>query len=307
MDKSGQRSVVRGLWSVVRGLWKGRRIDRPGVNETRMGDGQTALGCKEADWKQEVLADFKRWLEALPEEEPGEGPAPECDLHTLFSTLASLRQEVRLQNREQARATRGLEKAVNASEAAAALFERGAEGLEELEERVRQAAERRCLLPFLDVRDALERGRTAALRLAEPRGLFRRSPAGSAGVVQGYEMALERFDRVLSLVGVARVETVECPFDPRTMQSREVRSVEGVADEIVIEEFLSGFLRGDEVLRPAEVVVNRQTANGFHPRPTADGKPQTTDENSLGFGIRGLWSVVCSLWPFAHHQEHSDE
>ena len=217
------------------------------------------MGDPGGDWKRRVLEDFTKWLDELPEGAvdgaTGEAPAP--DLHGLLSALVSLRQEVRLQSREQARATRGLEKAEEACEAAAELFRARSEDFPQLEARVRQEAERRWALAFLEVRDALVRGHGASCALAVPTGLFRRRPAGIDGVVQGYEMALDRFDRALSELGVTQVPTVGHRFDPRTMVALAVRNVEGAADEEVVEEAASGFARGEEVLRPAEVVVNR--------------------------------------------------
>lgn len=227
----------------------------------RLGDGIT-IWCKKGNdqagvWKREVLTDFEQWLNDLPEELGEEEPAQVCDLHALFSALTSLRQEMRLQNREQARTARELEQAVEASKTAEALFSSCSEGLEHLETQVRVATERRCMLPFLDMRDALSRGHEAAVQVAGVQGLFRRAPEGMDGVVQGYEMAIERFDRALALVGVSRVETVGWRFDPQTMQALEVRHVTGVDNDVVIEELLSGFVRGEEVVRVADVVVNR--------------------------------------------------
>ena len=242
------------------------------AQEVRLGNGVTVWRRRGTEaraddgWKQQVLMDFEQWLEALPEglHDAKEGdPTQACDLHTLFSAFASLRQEVRLQNREQAKAARGLERAAEAGEAAAALFRSRSEDLGGLEARIRATSEHRCVLPFLDVRDALVRGREAAARLAQRQGLLRRPPRGVEGIVQGYEMAIERFDRALSLLGVTRVPTVGRRFDPRMMVALEVRTAEDEEDEVVVVELLSGYCRGDEVLRLAQVVVNRRkVSNG---------------------------------------------
>ena len=100
------------------------------------------------------------WLDAFEEAPPEDGePEPaECDLHDLFAEFAALRQEVRLQNREQSRAGRELAKAAAVYETAAALAQRREEDLATLEIRVSRAAEDRCLRAVLEVRDALVRG-----------------------------------------------------------------------------------------------------------------------------------------------------
>ena len=216
-------------------------------------------------WKQDVLEDFRQWLDAFEEAPPEDGePEPaECDLHDLFAEFAALRQEVRLQNREQSRAGRELAKAAAVYETAAGLAQRREEDLAAFEIRVSRAAEDRCLHAVLEVRDALVRGREAAVTLRDrPRGLFRRPSRGTAGVAEGYELALRRFDRMLSGFGVRPVQTVGYPFDSRTMHAVEARRVESVEDGTVVEELRSGFVRDGEVLRLADVAVSRRRAQG---------------------------------------------
>ena len=81
------------------------------------------MGSKGDDWKQQALADFGQWLDEWAEdslEADGEEPV-ECDLRDLFAEMAALRQETRLQNREQAKAGRELEKATALYETVARL------------------------------------------------------------------------------------------------------------------------------------------------------------------------------------------
>ena len=63
---------------------------------------------------------------------------------------------------------------------------------------------------------------------------------------------------MLSRLDVRRVETVGRRFDGRVMQAVEARRVERVGDGLVVEELRSGFVRHDDVLRPADVAVNRR-------------------------------------------------
>ena len=241
------------------------------------------------DWRQSALEDFRRWLDALEEDAPDSGDGTradtgdstsggtwdgtgddfedrdsiECDLHDLFAELAALRQEIRLQNREQSRAGRELAKAADRYDAAADLMRRHEDDLGAFEQRIAREAENRCLRSVLEVRDALVRGREATVELRErPGGLFRRPPRGIAGVVEGYEMALRRFDRMLFRFGVRRVPATGHPFDSRTMHAMEIRRIEQVEDGMVVEELLGGFTRDGEVLRLADVAVNRLDTQG---------------------------------------------
>lgn len=237
------------------GVWK-RLFPRAGTSHAHPGRGHEPGG----DWKRQALEDFRQWLDALGEDapEPGEPDAVDCDLRDLFAELAALRQEVRLQNREQARANRGLATASAHYETAAREAGGRNEELAAFEKRIAGAAEDRCLVETFDVRDALMRGRDAAARLrARPR-LFGRPPRGVDGVVEGYELAIGRFDRMLSRFEVRPVETVGRSFDSRVMHAVEVRRVDGVGDGLVVEELRSGFVRRGDVLRAADVAVNRR-------------------------------------------------
>ena len=211
------------------------------------------------EWKRCALEDFGRWLDELEEDSwNGEGgEPPELDLRTLFAELAALRQEVRLQNREQSKAGRELAQAAARYDGTAELMKRHESDLAAFEKHTVREAENRCLRSVLEVRDALARGLEAATELRARSGLFRRPPRGIRGVVEGYEIALRRFDRVLSRFGVRRLQTSDRPFDARTMHAAEARRVERVGNGIVVEELLGGYTRDGDVLRLADVVVNR--------------------------------------------------
>ena len=210
------------------------------------------------DWKQAVLEDFREWLAALPAEAPAaEEGAVGCDLHDLFVELAALRQEIRLQNREQGKAVRELEKVGESYEMVIARLGRQEEELAGLDKRLQRTAERRALLPFLEVRDALVRGWKAAVRLRTRRRLFRPPPPGLEGVEEGYELAIRRFDQALAQLRVEVMQTVGRPFDPQRMKAVGTCQVDQAEEGVVVEELVSGFVQDGVILRPAEVVVNR--------------------------------------------------
>ena len=217
------------------------------------------MGRPGDDWKQQALADFGQWLDEWTEAplEVNAEETTECDLRDLFAEIAALRQETRRQNREQAQVSRELAKATALYEMVADWAQHREEELESFEKRVAGAAEDRCLRPFLEVRDALVRGQAAAVQLHRRPRLFRRPSPKVAGVMQGYELALRRFDRMLAQFGVQLLQTVGHPFDARTMRAVEMRRVAQFGDHVVVEEFLSGFTRDGKVLRLAEVAVNR--------------------------------------------------
>ncbi len=211
------------------------------------------------DWRDRVLEDFRRWIGELVETEPPDEAArpAEPDLYGLYAELAALRQEIRLQNREQARAGKELARAAERYDGAVKSMSLRERDLAAFEQRAAREAENRCLRSILDVRDGLARGHAAASEVGNRRGFLLRQPRGIDGIAEGYGIALRRFDRMLAGFGVDRLKTTGQPFDPRTMQATEIRQVSVLADGVVVEELRSGFMRGEDLLRLAEVAVNR--------------------------------------------------
>jgi molecular chaperone GrpE len=73
---------------------------------------------------------------------------------------------------------------------------------------------------------------------------------------QGVEMTLQQLMQLLRRHGVEPKESVGQPFDTRYHEAVAVRHDPSRPDHIVLETFQRGYLRGDEVFRPAKVVVN---------------------------------------------------
>lgn len=217
-----------------------------------------AAGPDRSDaWKEKALDDFSAWLTTLPDARPGEAPGLEaCDLYTLLTEFAALRQEIKLQNRQQRTALRDQAALVERYQSIGEQLEARIARLDQVHDALRRDIEVKAALPFLDVRDALVRGETAARAAARARGFWRRPPKGIDAVVEGYAMGLRRFDRSLNHLGVKPIATVNHPFDAACMRAVEKRFDADKKEGVVLEEILGGFMRNGEVLRTAEVVVN---------------------------------------------------
>lgn len=195
-------------------------------------------------------------VDAAAAEEP-EAP----DLFTLLAELAALKNEVRVESRQ----------VKAALDQFGAVFDTVRESSRRLQEdlareRERAAAECReaeqdLLLDLLDLRDRLLAGSEQAARYT-PGWLARRGGAGEfiGGMVEGVAMNLRRLDELLLRRGVRPLEALRQPFDPHTMRAVETTQDPALPGGVVTGVARSGFLRDGQLLRVAEVIVNKGSA-----------------------------------------------
>lgn len=210
-----------------------------------------------ASWKTKALEDFSQWLSEMPDSKPASESATidSCDMFTLLSEFSALRQEIRFQNREQSRAMGSADKLVSGMREAAEMFKHKSREIESLEENIRLSCEKRASIPYFDVRDALLRGKDAAEAMVANKSFFRPLPKGLEGVLEGYQMAIRRMDKALANFNIQAVETVGKPFDAKFMKAIGKKESPGTESGVVVEEVSGGFVRKDETLRTARVIV----------------------------------------------------
>lgn len=99
------------------------------------------------------------------------------------------------------------------------------------------------LLRFLPVVDNLER----ALQF---------NATGDEKLRGGIEQTLKGFESVLQSEGVRAIDVKGKPFDPRFAEAiGTLPAADGTADDTVVEVAEKGYTMGDELLRPAKVLV----------------------------------------------------
>ncbi len=107
----------------------------------------------------------------------------------------------------------------------------------------------KMFLPLLDVLDNLERA-LGSVSESAPEG----------GLRQGVEMTVGLFRSKLQSLGVEAIEVREKPFDPNLSTAVGVIPVpDPDQDGVVKEEVLCGYRLGDQVLRPAQVLVGKHS------------------------------------------------
>ena len=223
--------------------------------------------------KETLVERFRAHLDGLEGETAGglsgQGDSGQedsaTDLRSLYVELAALRTEVRTESRLVKDTLDLVRGTVERAEAAREAAEREAERIRSEALQREKALLRPLLLDLLEVRDRLSAGMSGPASTPAPapwyRRVFRRSAgtttAGAEAWREGLRMTLNRFDRVLGDRGIIPLDLVGRPFDPKT-----ARAIGTVTDPqrdngIVTQEVRAGFLWEGELLRAADVVVNK--------------------------------------------------
>jgi len=75
----------------------------------------------------------------------------------------------------------------------------------------------------------------------------------------GLEQTLRGFEAVMASEGVKPIEVRGEPFDPRIAEAVGTTPSDGIAEDTVVEVAEKGYKLGDELLRPAKVIVAKRT------------------------------------------------
>ena len=73
----------------------------------------------------------------------------------------------------------------------------------------------------------------------------------------GVKMTLDKFYQLLRENGVEKIPSLDQPFDPHRHEAVSMQKIEGKADNTVVQVYREGYIKGDQVLRYAQVVVNQ--------------------------------------------------
>jgi molecular chaperone GrpE (heat shock protein) len=127
--------------------------------------------------------------------------------------------------------------------------------MDAMEIQVQDRTEEKILKLFFDLRNNLKRGREAGQKALNHGFVWRRKRL--TALVQGYEIALNKFDKALAAADTYPVVTQGEPFDPAVMRAVDRVSVKGVDAGMVHAEVACGFIRRERVILPADVIVTQ--------------------------------------------------
>jgi molecular chaperone GrpE len=210
------------------------------------------------DTKERLIEQFRACLDSGEDELADEGEP--VDLRTLLAEMAALKNEVRLQARQFKTA---LEQMHSLSEV---LREHNQALVRDLERSrlhaadAKAQAERGLLLGLLELRDRLQAGLDAqiAWRPSPLLRLLGGAQRYARSLREGSALTLQRLDELLASHRVRPIAAVGHALDPQCMHAAAVEWAPEAAEGVVLRELRRGFYQGTELLRAAEVVVNKK-------------------------------------------------
>ena len=209
--------------------------------------------------KAELLEDFRNYLERSKLEQAS--VQEPIDLATLLGEMAGLKTEVKAESRQFKSTLDTLGEALATVQADnKALSAELARHGEQLKQQQRDIT-RAILLEIIDIYDRLSHGQEILDRYRPLKSLFKRSRDQDVRFIQrfkeGQQMTVSRFEQLLQRYQVQTIDCVGQLLDPVTMTAVETGQDPKLENGIVLEVLRTGFLFQGQVLRLAEVKVNK--------------------------------------------------
>ncbi len=209
--------------------------------------------------KSHLLEEFQSYLEqtdlahTLSAEQP--------DLTTLLSEMAGLKSEVKAESRHFKTTLDTLNDALKILQTDNKALADELAIHDERMQQMRSETLRTVLLDIVDIYDRLAVGFGVLQNYQPVSSLFSHSKKQDVRFIKsfkkGQSMTLKRFEQLLQRHNVHAIDCIGKLLDPRTMSAVEISYDPKLDNGIVIEELRKGFLFEENVLRLAEVKVNK--------------------------------------------------
>jgi molecular chaperone GrpE len=104
------------------------------------------------------------------------------------------------------------------------------------------------------------------------------------GVVKGVRMVFEHMLDALKAHGLEQINAVGQEFDPIVHEAIQLKADADKPDNIVLEEFQTGYKLNGQIVRPSKVIVNKLPANDKEAESEAPRVAQVQDQESPAAG-----------------------
>lgn len=125
------------------------------------------------------------------------------------------------------------------------------------------------IMGIIDTVDNMERGVAEAGKLGDDREI--------SSLISGMNVTLKSLLQTLKNSDVKRIDPLGKPFDPKVHEALKTMVEERAFENTVIEVESAGYMLGDNLLRPAKVVVSR----GGEKRPRPEEEVEWDEEEDL--------------------------
>ncbi len=212
--------------------------------------------------KNELLEQFQQYLD-----QNKQGPITsnvQPDLNTLLSEMTSLKTEVKTESRHYKATVDTLSSTLlTIQDDNKTLSTQLAENTKRLEQQ-RLELTKTMLLDIIDIYDRITTGADVLQRYRPMTSLFKKSRVKDVRTIkrfnEGQQMTIKRFDQLFQKHQVRVIECIGKSLAPTTMSAVETGHDTTLANGIVLEELRKGFYFQDQVLRLAEVKVNKKNS-----------------------------------------------
>jgi len=205
--------------------------------------------------KNKLIEQFQSYLEQSSVESVIANEQP--DLHTLLIEIAGLKTEVKAESRQ---FKNTLDTLSSALETIQTENKHLAESMLELKQQ-QSKEERAMLLELVEIYDRLNTGTDILKNYRPVKSIFKSSRKQDIKFInsfhKGQVMSLGRFDQLFQRYQVSVIDCMGKAFDPTLMIAAETSNDQQIETGIVLEVLREGFLYKNEVLRLAEVKVNK--------------------------------------------------
>jgi molecular chaperone GrpE len=211
--------------------------------------------------KQQLLSEFNEYLDAAGsrESEPDESGRV-VDLYSVLQELVALKTEVKIEARQFKSALDHFQSALDQLTREKADLSQMLDQQRSRFQKEQDAALRAFLLQILDIRDRIHEGSKAAENYRK-RGFslcrHTRERAVIEGFRNGQSLTLKRLDQLLASHHVLPIAVMGMAFDPVSMRCAEIEHRSDLENGRVTGELRAGYRWRDEILRVAEVKVNK--------------------------------------------------
>ena len=209
-----------------------------------------------------LVDEFRQFLQQAretPEEPEADAGNERVDLFRLFTELAALKSEIKLESRQVKEAITRFGTLYDTLRDHNQRLTQDLAREQDLNAEQLLAQKKPLLLEIIDLKDRLE-STMASLRSYRPTWRERRMVQATEfrqSLLEGLEITTRRVEQLLANHNVRRLKTLGSPPDPHSMRVAEVRTDPHQDDGAVIDELRVGYRLGDDILRLAEVAVNR--------------------------------------------------